>query len=217
MNNFKNINKVGIILSFIIGIILFVLILYIKDEFLSIKPINENRYDKTMQSEKPNYFVDLTAEDKIVFNELLNEERFLKSFNLLLTENPDLYNVNLLQNELNKFKFIFIYFEEAKLSFEKINEYSNILFNTDLYEKNLSTYLERNHYIYSQDIEKKFCLKAIKEKNDDLILDIIKYDDDLCKADNFNYEKSYDFIKLKYKINNNDFILKSFIKMKEER
>ncbi|HHX32921.1 MAG TPA: hypothetical protein GX713_01695 [Mollicutes bacterium] len=213
MDDSKNIKKLSIILGIIFSIIILILILYITSEFLNIKQNDndDNIYTTTTKAFKKEIYNDLNEEQKIFFNTLLNEENTLRAFNNLIKENIHLDNINLLQNEVNKFKFIYTYLDKESLSFEEINENSKLLFDVHLYENNLNYYLDNDLYKYEYEKEIEYCFKSSKENEEYLIIDLIKYDAEICKNDVLNYSDIFRKVKLKYKLNESNLIYDSFI------
>ena len=127
-------------------------------------------------------------------------------------------NINLLESEENKFRFIYTYINLNKISdkinHELINEYSQKLFKTTLYEENFEKYLKNDYYDYEIRYNNlDYCFKVNKFKEDVLLIDMISREENNCDNNLINYDKALVVhqIKLTYEIINNDYIYKSFM------
>lgn len=168
-----------------------------------------------------NDYTKLTIDKKIKFNEYLNNEIILKSFNNAINNNFNIYDINLIQTEISKFKFIYTYLKlneiDNNIKFEIINEYSNRLFKTDLYEPNLLEYLIDENYIYEvNDESPSFCLKAKSEKGNIILFDMILKDEVSCNNNTIEYDNStiINQVKLEYELVDDKMIYKSFVIIK---
>lgn len=86
-----------------------------------------------------------------------------------------------------------------------------MLFDVHLYENNLNYYLDNDLYKYEYEKEIEYCFKSSKENEEYLIIDLIKYDAEICKNDVLNYSDIFRKVKLKYKLNESNLIYDSFI------
>ncbi|MDD4706422.1 MAG: hypothetical protein PHS24_04350 [Bacilli bacterium] len=215
--------RLKIILSVIFIIILLILVLYIFNQFLKLNTYEEVKRTTTIKTtKKVDYdFTELTNDKKIIFNRYLNEINTLKAFNNAINKNHKVYNINLIQTEISKFKFIYTYLKlnnaEENITFVKINEYSNKFFKTDLYQENLINYLQEEFYYYEfNNEEPDYCLKVNSEKDNILFIDMVKKENDICSNEVLNYDKNLiiNQIKLEYLLMNEEMIYLSFMIVK---
>ena len=209
-----------IILSVIFIIILLILILYFFNQFLKLNTYEEIKTTTTTikTTKKVDYdFIELTNDKKIFFNSYLNEINTLKAFNNAVDNNYKVYNINLIQTEISKFKFIYTYLKinntEENVDFEEINEYSNKFFKTDLYQENLNNYLQEKFYYYEfNNEEPNYCLKVNSKKDNILFIDMVKKENNICNNDVLNYDKNLiiNQIKLGYLLIDDEMIYYSF-------
>lgn len=215
----------GIILSVICGIIFLILLLYIIAQFkvkANVPEVTTTKTTSTTTTKAIGYDFDiLTEERKIYFNEKLIDKKVIFGFNNAMDNNFNINNVNLIQTEISKFKFIYTYLKlsdiKEPIDFDLINTYSNKLFNTYLYENNLSNYLKDELYVYSvNEKDPGFCLKTIKENGMVLLLDMVYKDEETCNVNVTEYNDNLimNKIKLEYELINGSMIYKSFIILK---
>ncbi|MDD2409165.1 MAG: hypothetical protein PHD03_00370 [Bacilli bacterium] len=216
--------RLKIILSVIFIIILLILILYFFNQFLKLNIYEEvERTTTTIKTtKKVDYdFIELTNDKKIFFNNYLNNIFISKAFNNAIEKNYKVYNINLIQSEISKFKFIYTYLKlknaEENITFEKINEYSNKFFKTNLYQENLNIFLQEQSYYYEFNNEElDFCLKVNSEKDNILFIDMVKKETGICNNDALYYDKNLivNQIKLEYLLIDEEMIYYSFMIVK---
>lgn len=210
----ENKKTTQIVLLIIFIIILFILLLY----FINIIKVENKKEElipstETTTTTNKNY-IELTTEEKVYFNNYFNDI-ILIALNNSIYDKLQTFDENLIQREESKFKFIYSYlilnnYKEG-ISLEDINEYSNKFFKTNLNENNLQEYLKNNKYYYEVYKELPYyCLKAVGKENEDLILEMITYDEINCTKEKVEYEEKFILkrIKLSYEIEE-ELILKS--------
>lgn len=215
---------VNIILIIIFTIIILILILYIFNQFLNIK--NKEEFvlptTKVTTTQALDYgFKKLTDNEKIAFNNYLNDNIILKAFNNAINKNEHVYNINLIQTEISKFKFIYTYLKlqnmEQDITFDLINEYSNKLFKTSLYQENLTSFWQGDKYYFEFDNQElDYCLKAKSQKDNTIFIDIIKKIDNKCNNEVLDYNETniINQIKLDYLIEDEIMIYNSYVIVK---
>lgn len=159
--------------------------------------------------------------EKSKLNEYFNRDNLLISFNNAFDNNYNLKNINLLETEESKFKFIYTYLKlnnmDELINYETLNNYSQKVFKNYLYADNFTNYLKDDYYEYEikyQNLD--FCLNAYKQKDDILMLDMITRSENNCDINHFNYDDTLVVhkIELEYELVNDDYIYKSFIVVK---
>lgn len=161
-------------------------------------------------------FTELSFDRKIFFNNKLNND--IKLFNNVIFNKTNLNNINLIQSEQSKFKFVYSYIILNKINenidINLINEYSKKIFNTSLYEPNLLEFKVDDHYFYEvNDIKPNFCFKAESEDNNTVFINMIK-DDECNKMDESTDILIINQIKLEYEIIDDEIVYKSFVIIK---
>lgn len=223
MNDKKTAKNLGIILCVILGIIFLILISYFTSEFLKVK---DPKIKYTSSTTTKNVLIDegyqeLDLEEKKNFNNEFSNNTMLIAFNNAFDNNYNLMNINLLETETSKFKYLYTYIKlnnlEEEINFDIINKYSNNLFLTNLYSENFSNYLVDNYYSYEikyMDID--YCLKVNKKKENSLFIDMIERSEEICDINIIDYDSSLirHQIRLGYQIINNDYIYNSFVVVK---
>lgn len=210
--------KLGLILSGIVLIIIIIVGIYFITNIFKVK--DDNIITTTTKSIDAG-FKNLTKEEQVSLNRYLNDENLVIAFNNAFDNNYDIKNINLLETEGSKFKFIYTYLNlneiNTNINIEILNEYSKNIFNTELYEANLTSYLKDDYYEYEIKYQKQnYCLKAYKKKNDVILMNMIEYNEVYCQADYIEYAESIVLkkIELKLKESNDDYIYESFVIVK---
>lgn len=162
-----------IILSVIFFIILLILIIYITQNFIKLDEKEITTSTKVITTTLKEAPSSITSK--------LDTNINLTVINLLMEDN--IKEVDLLQNEVNKFKYIYTYIYlnniNNEITFELVNNYSNKLFNSELYENNIKEYLKNNLYILNLPKEFKYKINKVNIKNDILYINI---NDNLIEA-----------------------------------
>jgi len=211
--------KLGKILSWMLIVILLIVVLFLITWVFN---VNQNPpelpEDKTTTTVQVNPFRDLTREEKIIYNSEFSDVRLSIAFNNLSEKGFQMRDINLLESEVNKFKFIYTYLyyqaPETKMSIDEINEYARKLFNTTLSASNLASYYLEEGYQYQIPFPQfKYCFKAAKEKDKILLIDVIEKHPFDCDINVVEYDQSA----VKYQLNisydriNNNYIYKTLI------
>ncbi len=212
-----NTKKLGLILSGIVLVIIVFILIYFITYLFKIDKETPN-ITTTTTKRIDDGFRELSQEEKISFNEHFNDDNLLKSFNNSYENDFNKKDVNLLESEENKFKFIYTYISLNKISNKinhtLINEYSQKIFKTDLYEGNFQKYLKDGYYEYEIKYNNlEYCLKVNKVKENVLLIDMISREENNCDINLIDYDKTLVVHQLKvtYEIINNDYIYKSFM------
>ena len=215
----ENVKKLGHVLLVVLTIIIGILIAYLITAVFKVDNPNAVKTTTTKVRVIEDEGTELTLEQKIAFNTKFNDQAFLLAFVNALNNSFSTTDVNLISSEDSKFKFIYTYQqafsdEKLELSMDELNRYSKQYFNTELSPVNLKKYEQQNLYQY--DIlysEISFCLKANKEKENTLLIDMISKDSVNCDINVIDYQASEIVNKLTitYDIINSDYIYKSFI------
>lgn len=216
--------KLTIILISIISIITIILIIYLVTTVFDVSQNQPNIPQMTTTKPFGADFTELSADEKQNFNAYFNEIALMLAFNNLTANNFNMKGINLLESEVNKFKFIYTYWHSTSpdqaMSMATINQSSLNFFETELLADNLTNYLTPNGYQY--DIinpDLKFCLKVNKQKGKTLLIDVINKEGEnlnFCDINVINYDSSLvtHQISLTYDLINNNYIYKSFIIVK---
>lgn len=185
----KKLGKIFVMVLVIIGIII---LLYLLGHTLS---VNNYKYDlpttSTLYVDKD--ISELGDAQKINYNTLLNDEKFLRGINNAIDYNNK--EVNLFENQDAIFKYLYSKNDKGPLTFDEINDLSMDVFNTELFKDNFADYLtEDGAYKYEINYASpKYCIKAINEKNTDdekiVYFDMIDYNSESCKPNVTEYDK----------------------------
>ncbi|MDD2208616.1 MAG: hypothetical protein PHG03_05510 [Bacilli bacterium] len=213
----ENNKKLGLILASIALIILIIFAIYFTTYVFKIKPSEDDITTTTTTVKVENNNGDV-IEDPSVLNASLTDDLII-AFNNAFNNNYNIKNLDLFESEESKFRYIYTYFKlkdsTINLNYEYINNLSKEIFNASLYEPNFSEYLKDEYYEYEiqyQDIN--YCLFAILQKDDRIILDMLEMDS--CENKNIDYDSSLvkHQVSVKYKIIDNNYIYNSFIIVK---
>ncbi len=221
----KNVKKLSIILLLIFVLVIgFVIIVFGK----SIFGVNKYEYylPKSVREPKANKeevkYQPLLDEQKIIYNEKLNDKLFLIPLaNAIINNN--LTEVNLVQSDKSKFIYTYTYLslkENSDITFDLLNEEVKNIFGYNIDKINISEYLTENDtYTYNYNEESTFCLKAKEAKEDGnklyLKFDYLSYDDKLCNTNEFNYTSLKEGEIIYHKLNDKYYI-DSFEMLKKE-
>lgn len=141
----------------------------------------------------------LSDTEKINYNTLINDERFLRGINNSVDYNNK--DVNVFESEIAKFKYLYSKSDKGALTYDEINTLSESVFNTELSKENIAEYLNQDD-AYEYEINygnPKYCIKVVNEKNKDdlktVYFDMIDYNSESCKAGVLEYSK--DIVALK--------------------
>ena len=122
-----NAKKLGLILSGIVFIIIIILLIYFITYLFDInhdKPIITTTTTRRVDEG----FKNISDDEKNKFNEEFNKNNLLIAFNNAFENNYNTKNINLLELEENKFKFVYTYLKlnniSDKINHEIINTYS---------------------------------------------------------------------------------------------
>lgn len=194
----SNVKTLGRVFVIVFIIIFLIIILSLINYVFSV-----SSHDYVIPSTTPipvnERYKELSDGDKLKYNEQIIDDKLIYLLNNSISDSMDYYNINLIQSEKVKFKYIYAYsyFIDNKdsLSYSDIINYSNRLFNVNISKNNFSEYLIDDNYKY--DINSNipsFCLKAksVKESDNDIIYiyDIIDYNEGICRANYLDYDNN---------------------------
>mgnify|MGYP000617109884 FL=1 len=194
-DNSKKLGRIFMIVLVIIGVIIMI---YLVHHTLS---VDSYKYElpttTTLVVDKD--ITSLSDTEKINYNTLINDERFLRGINNSVDYNNK--DVNVFESEIAKFKYLYSKNDKGALTYDEINTLSESVFNTELSKENIAEYLNQDD-AYEYEINygnPKYCIKVVNEKNGDnlktVYFDMIDYNSESCKANALEYAK--DIVALK--------------------
>lgn len=195
----KNIKLLGKILTIIFIIIFLIIILYLVNCIFS---FNKYKYDIPFENTTTKYdymYQEFSDEQKQEYNNKFNNDNFIIPLLNGIKDSMNYRESNLLNLEINKFRYLFSlkYLETNLLefSFEDINELSLEVFRISLYKENAIEYLSGDNYKYNVDINlHDFCIKtkkALKQGNSiNILVDLIERNEQNCLSETLNYDTS---------------------------
>lgn len=194
-DNSKKLGRIFMIVLVIIGVIIMI---YLVHHTLS---VDSYKYElpttTTLVVDKD--ITSLSDTEKINYNTLINDERFLRGINNSVDYNNK--DVNVFESEIAKFKYLYSKSDKGALTYDEINTLSESVFNTELSKENIAEYLNQDD-AYEYEINygnPKYCIKVVNEKNKDdlktVYFDMIDYNSESCKAGVLEYSK--DIVALK--------------------
>lgn len=141
---------------------------------------------------------------KLEYNNLLYDNTFLISLNNSINNNYSYKEVDLLQSEESKFKYIYTYLKltdkKETINYNDINSKCQELFNTTISKENIVKYLKDDIYIYNVNYANpNYCFKATRVKKSNnkysIMVDLVDYNSEVCNPKYLDYDESKVFAK----------------------
>jgi hypothetical protein len=194
-SNTKLLGKIFVI----VFIVIFIVILITLVEYVF--SVNSHSYNlPTTTTKKIDYsYKDIDNATKLDYNTKLNNNSFLIPLNNAIDNRFNYTDIDLLQSEESKYKFIYTYItlvnKPSSISFADINQYAGTLFNTSLNENNFTKYVSNNNYSYDINYANPlYCLKADTLKKNKkvykLSVDLVSFSSSICNANYLDYDNS---------------------------
>lgn len=197
-DNNNNIKLLGKIFVIVFIIIFFIILISLISYVFSVD--SHGNYITTTTTKKVDYsYKKLDNGTKYEYNQKLYDLIFLDSLNNGIDKKFNVLNVDLIQSEDSKFKFLYTYYvlkeKATTVTFANINDYSQKIFSTNLDEKNFIAFKDGDNYKYDINYANpQYCLKADKLKlsgdNTMLMVDLVDYSSAVCNANYLDYNET---------------------------